>query len=95
MIKYITLIHSDKYQVVLFIMLNISEKPCFPHISPWKVMTDRYSQRTKRMPQFYFQDLADETASRRQFVDLLFIDHVFTYFATLPPLVAEKGESFP
>ncbi len=38
-------------------------------------MTDPDSQRTKRMPQFYCQDLADETASRRQFVDLLFIDH--------------------
>jgi hypothetical protein len=38
-------------------------------------MTDQDSQRTKRMPQFYFQELADETSSRLQFVDLLFKDH--------------------
>jgi hypothetical protein len=58
-------------------MLNLSEKTFLSVYFPMESMTDPDSQRTKRMPQFYFQDLADETASRRQFVDLLFIDHDF------------------
>ncbi len=58
-------------------MLNLSEKTLLSVYFPMESMTDPDSQRTKRMPQFYFQDLTDETASRRQFVDLLFIDYDF------------------
>jgi hypothetical protein len=60
-------------------MLNLSEKTFLSVYFPMESMTDPGSQRSKRMPQFYFQDLADETASRRQFVDLLFIDHGYTH----------------
>ncbi len=60
-------------------MLNLSEKTYLSVYFPMESMTDPDSQRTKRMPQFYCQDLADKTASRRQFVDLLFIDHGLQY----------------
>jgi hypothetical protein len=52
-------------------MLNLSEDPCFP-MEMIKWMTDPDSQRPKRMPQFYFQELADKTASRRKSVKLKF-----------------------
>jgi hypothetical protein len=43
-------------------MLNLSEKTYLSVYFPMESMTDPDSQRTKRMLQFYFQDLADETA---------------------------------
>jgi|688.fasta_scaffold1359773_1 hypothetical protein len=66
-------------------MLNLSEKTYLLVYFPMESMTDPDSKRTKRMPQFYFQDLADETASRRQFVDLLYIDHELTNKQTPGP----------
>jgi hypothetical protein len=43
-------------------MLNLSEKTFLSVYFPMESMTDPDSQHTKRMPQFYFQELADETS---------------------------------
>jgi hypothetical protein len=43
-------------------MLNLSEKTLLSVYFSMESMTVPDSQRTKRMPQFYFQELADETS---------------------------------
>ena len=43
-------------------------------------MIDPGSQRSKRMPQNCLADIADEKPSRRQFVDLLLIEHGIEWF---------------
>ncbi len=43
-------------------MLNLSEKTFLSVYFPMESMTDPGSQRSKRMPRFYFQELSDESS---------------------------------